>query len=152
MYYEMNIERDMLLGKFEFPDDIPVVAVNHNDIVSTLSKMLQEQGIVLLHMLFPRTDARTHQNLDALIQVLRGHGEHQVASLIESESRYLLFREPVKAWRVFREIRKASLAIGVHIYYCGLGGESAEEALQHRVQSEARLDAGDRISAPRVQR
>ncbi|WP_321969153.1 hypothetical protein [Paraburkholderia tropica] len=148
----MEKEKDVILGNLAFQDDISVLAVNHNEIVSTLSRMLQEQGIVLLHMLYPRTDARTHQSLDALSQVLRGQGEHEVASLIEGESHYLLFHDPLKAWRVFRDIRLASLAIGVHIHYCGLGGDEAEQALQYRVQSEARVDAGDRIPAPRLQR
>ncbi|MGA7815267.1 MAG: hypothetical protein WCA53_20570, partial [Caballeronia sp.] len=60
---------------------------------------------------------------------LRGHGLHEVAGLIAQEAHYLLFKEPVNAWKAFQEIRNDSLAIGVHLYYRGLVGEAAERAL-----------------------
>ena len=40
-----------------------------------------------------------------------------------------VFKDPVKAWKAFHEIRNDSLAIGVHLYYHGLVGEAAERAL-----------------------
>jgi hypothetical protein len=80
-------------------------------------------------MLYPRTDARTHRSLDTLVNVLHGHGLHEVADLISDEAHYLLFKDPVKAWKAFHEIRNDSLAIGVHLYYHGLVGEAAERAL-----------------------
>ena len=80
-------------------------------------------------MLYPRTDARTHRSLDELVDRLHGHGLHQVARLVSQEAHYLVFKEPVKAWKAFNEIRHDSLAIGVHLYYCGLIGEAAERTL-----------------------
>jgi hypothetical protein len=61
--------------------------------------------------------------------VLHGHGLHEVADLIAGEAHYLLFKDPVKAWKAFHEIRNDSLAIGVHLYYHALVGEAAERAL-----------------------
>ncbi|WJF92136.1 hypothetical protein QS306_15380 [Paraburkholderia bonniea] len=110
-------------------EDTVVTALNHQDIVTALSATLAAQNVAVLHMLYPRTDARTHRSLDALVNVLHGHGLHQVASLIAQEAHYLLFREPAKAWKAFQEIRNDSLAIGVHLYYNGLVGEAAEQAL-----------------------
>lgn len=106
-----------------------VAALNHQDIVVALSTALASKRVAVLHMLYPRTDARTHRNLDALVDVLHGHGLHQVARLIAQEAHYLLFKEPAKAWKAFHEIRNDSLAIGVHLYYNGLVGEAAERAL-----------------------
>jgi len=90
-----------------------------------------------LHMLYPRTDARTHRSLDALVNVLHGHGLHEVADLIAHEAHYLLFKDPVKAWKAFHEIRNDSLAIGVHLYYHGLVGEAAERALDKDAHRKA---------------
>ena len=56
-------------------------------------------------------------------------GLHQVARLVSQEAHYLVFKDPVKAWKAFHEIRNDSLAIGVHLYYAGLVGEAAEHKL-----------------------
>jgi hypothetical protein len=80
-------------------------------------------------MLYPRTDTRTHVSLEALVAALNRRGMHQVARLIAKETHYLLFRDPAKAWRVLHEIRNDSLAIGAHVYYKGLAGDAAEQAL-----------------------
>jgi hypothetical protein len=117
-----------------FPDhyhaeDSIVTALNHRDIVVALSSALWTQNVAVLHMLYPRTDARTHRSLDALVDVLHGRGLHVVADLIAQEAHYLLFKDPVKAWKALQEIRNDSLAIGVHLYYHGLVGEAAERAL-----------------------
>jgi len=110
-------------------DERVAAAVTHKDIVTGLSAALAPQQVVVLHMLYPRTDARTHSSLDALVAALHGHGMHQVARLIAEETHYLLFQDPAKARSVLREIRLDSLAIGVHVYYKGLSGDAAEKAL-----------------------
>jgi hypothetical protein len=109
--------------------DAVVAALTHQDIVTGLSAALAPNDVAVLHMLYPRTDARTHQSRDALVAALNRGGMHQVARLIAEESHYLLFRNPEKAWRVLNEIRNDSLAIGVHVYYKGLAKEAAEKAL-----------------------
>jgi hypothetical protein len=104
-------------------------SITHKDIVTSLSAALAPQAVAVLHMLYPRTDTRTHRSLDALVAALNRHGMHQVARLIAEETHYLLFRDPAKAWRVLHEIHNDSLAIGVHAYYKGLAGDAAEQAL-----------------------
>ncbi|MGU7770266.1 hypothetical protein ACV229_08790 [Burkholderia sp. MR1-5-21] len=104
-------------------------SITHNDIVTALSAKLVPPAVAVLHMLYPRTDARTHMSLDALVAALNRHGMHQVARLVAEETHYLLFRDPEKAWRALHEIRNDSLAIGVHLYYKGLAGDAAEQAL-----------------------
>ncbi|PLZ00201.1 hypothetical protein CY652_22420 [Burkholderia sp. WAC0059] len=125
----MGISIDSLFGKEEVANGAVVTALDHQDIVVALSAALVPQRVAVLHMLYPRTDARTHRSLDSLVDTLNGHGLHQVARLIAREAHYLLFREPAKAWRAFNEIRNDSLAIGVHLYYGGLAGEAAERML-----------------------
>lgn len=117
-----------------------VTPLNHHDIVVALSEALAPKRVAVLHMLYPRTDARTHHSLDALVDVLHGHGLHQVASLVAKEAHYLLFRDPAKAWRAFQEIRNDSLAIGAHLYYRGLVGDEAERALD--ADAHPRTQAG----------
>lgn len=109
-------------------DDV-VTAIRHQDIVTAWSGTMAEQRVAVLHMLYPRTDARTHRSLDALVNALHVHGLHQVAELIEQEAHYLVFKDPVKAWKALNEIRHDSLAIGVHLYYKGFSGNEAEVAL-----------------------
>ncbi|WP_144109128.1 hypothetical protein [Paraburkholderia sp. BCC1886] len=125
----MNASLEMLFPDHVHNDDHIVTALNHQDIVVALSAALKTQDVAVLHMLYPRTDARTHRSLDALVDVLHGHGLHEVAKLVAQEAHYLLFKDPVKARRAFHEIRNDSLAIGVHLYYHGLVGEAAERAL-----------------------
>ncbi|WP_042877304.1 hypothetical protein [Cupriavidus necator] len=110
------------------PDHI-VTALNHQQIVVALSALVAEQQVAVLHMLYPRTDARTHRSLDALVSALHGHGLHEVAELIAQETHYLAFRDPFKAWKALQEIRHDSLAIGVHLFYKGATGDEAERAL-----------------------
>ncbi|MGO4331582.1 hypothetical protein AB4Z48_10265 [Cupriavidus sp. 2TAF22] len=106
-----------------------VSALNHQEIVVALSALVAEQRVAVLHMLYPRTDARTHRSLDALVSALHGHGLHQVADLVSQEAHYLVFRDPSKAWKALQEIRHDSLAIGVHLYYKGATGDAAEREL-----------------------
>jgi hypothetical protein len=113
-----------------------VTSVTHKDIVTALSATLGPQTVAVLHILYPRTDARTHTSQDALVSALNSHGMHQVARLIAEETHYLLFRDPVKARAVLHEIRNDSLAIGVHVYYKGLSGSVAEEALEADAQKK----------------
>jgi hypothetical protein len=125
----MNISIDTLFAEQELAEGAVVTALNHQDIVVALSASLAHERVAVLHMLYPRTDARTHRSLDALVAALRGHGLHQVARLVSEEAHYLVFKDPVKAWKAFHEIRNDSLAIGVHLYYSGLVGEAAERKL-----------------------
>jgi hypothetical protein len=103
--------------------------VDHQDIVTALSLAVADEKIAVLHMLYPRVDARNHKSLDALVGALHRHGLHEVGEMIAKETRYLLLKNPVHAWRVFHEISNDSLAIGVHLYYQGLSGVAAEQAL-----------------------
>jgi hypothetical protein len=125
----MNASLETLFPDHNHAEDSSVTALNHQDIVVALSAALKTQNVAVLHMLYPRTDARTHRSLDALVDKLHGHGLHQVAALVANEAHYLLFKEPQKAWKALHEIRNDSLAIGVHLYYHGLVGEAAERAL-----------------------
>lgn len=125
----MNASLETLFPEHNHTEDSIVTALNHQDIVVALSAALKTQNVAVLHMLYPRTDARTHRSLDALVDKLRGHGLHQVAALVADEAHYLLLKDPKKAWKVLHEIRNDSLAIGVHLYYHGLVGEAAERAL-----------------------
>jgi hypothetical protein len=122
----MNISIDTLFAEDELTEGAVVTALNHQDIVVALSAALATERVAVLHMLYPRTDARTHHSLDHLVDKLRGQGLHQVARLLSQEAHYLVFKDPVKAWKAFHEIRNDSLAIGVHLYYAGLVGEAAE--------------------------
>jgi hypothetical protein len=125
----MNISIDSLFAEDELAEGAVVTARNHQDIVVALSAALAPERVAVLHMLYPRTDARTHRSLDTLVDVLHGHGLHQVARLVSQEAHYLVFKDPEKAWKAFNEIRNDSLAIGVHLYYVGLVGEAAERKL-----------------------
>jgi hypothetical protein len=125
----MNINMDTLFPETEEQEGAAVTALNHQDIVLAMSAALATEKIAVLHMLYPRTDARTHDSLDALVDRLHGHGLHEVARLISQEAHYLVFKSSSNAWKAFHEIRNDSLAIGVHLYYCGLVGEPAERAL-----------------------
>ncbi len=125
----MNASLETLFPDHDHTEDSIVTALNHQDIVVALSSALKTQNVAVLHMLYPRTDARTHHSLDALVAKMHGHGLHETANLIANEAHYLVFRNPAKAWRAFQEIRNDSLAIGVHLYYHGLVGEAAEHAL-----------------------
>jgi hypothetical protein len=118
--------------------DRVVTSVTHKDIVTALSATLGAQTVTVLHILYPRTDARTHTSQEALVAALHRHGMHQVARLIAEETHYLLFRDPVKARAVLHEIRNDSLAIGVHVYYKGLAGSAAEEKLDADAQKARR--------------
>lgn len=109
--------------------DDAITAINHQDIVAAFTAQSAAAPVTVLHMLYPRTDARTHRSLDHLVGALRNHGLHQVATLVEREAHYLVFKDPVQAWRALHEIRHDSLAIGVHLYYRGLTGEAAERSL-----------------------
>ena len=122
----MNISIDTLFAEDELAEGAVVTALNHQEIVVALSAALSSERVAVLHMLYPRTDARTHRSLDALVDALRNHGLHQVARLVAQEAHYLVFKDPAKAWKAFHEIRNDSLAIGVHLYYAGLVGEAAE--------------------------
>lgn len=124
----MRLTPDSLLPNASTTDDI-VTAIRHQDIVTAWSGTMAAERVAVLHMLYPRTDARTHRSLDALVNALHVHGLHQVAELIEQEAHYLVFKDPVNAWKALNEIRNDSLAIGVHLYYKGFSGSEAEVAL-----------------------
>lgn len=132
----MRLTPDSLLPNSTNTDDV-VTAVHHQDIVAAWSATMAAERVAVLHMLYPRTDARTHRSLDALVNALHVHGLHQVAELIEKEAHYLVFKDPVKAWKALNEIRHDSLAIGVHLYYKGLSGNQAEVALDQDAHHKA---------------
>ncbi|WP_152624239.1 hypothetical protein [Cupriavidus sp. IDO] len=106
-----------------------VTAIHHHDIVEAYTATIAPQRVAVLHMLYPRTDARTHHSLDALVNALHLRGLHEVAEMVRKEAHYLVFKAPAQAWRALHEIRNDSLAIGVHLYYMGQSGEAAEAAL-----------------------
>ncbi len=133
----MNLNMDTLFPYTDEKQDTVVTALNHQDIVLAMSAALATEKIAVLHMLYPRTDARTHDSLDALVAALHGHGLHEVARLVSQQAHYLVFKDPAKAWQAFHEIRNDSLAIGTHLYYCGLVGEAAEHALDEDAHHKA---------------
>ena len=109
--------------------DDAVSAIRHQDIVAAFTAQPAAQPVAVLHMLYPRTDARTHRSLDHLVGALQNHGLHEVATLVEREAHYLVFTDVAQAWRALHEIRHDSLAIGVHLYYRGLTGDAAEQEI-----------------------
>ncbi|MGP8432780.1 hypothetical protein ACT2FY_38085 [Paraburkholderia fungorum] len=125
----MTFDIEMLFPETRLDGEKSVAGLTHQDIVTVLTSAPGRRSIVLLHMLYPRTDARTHHSLDSLVHSLHGHGLHQLASLVANETHYLLFTDPAQAWTAFHEIRRDSLAIGVHLYFRGLTGDAAEHAL-----------------------
>lgn len=134
----MIIEVETLFPRIQPGGETSVVGLTHQDIVTALTSVSGHPGIVLLHILYPRTDARTHSSLDSLVHVLNGHGMHELARLLASETHYLLFNDPTQAWLAFHEIRRDSLAIGVHLYFNGLTADAAEHALKAYVHRGAR--------------
>jgi len=113
-----------------------VTAIHHQDIVEAYTATMARERVAVFHMLYPRTDARTHRSLDALVNALHLRGLHRVAEMVQQEAHYLVFQDPANAWKALHEIRNDSLAIGVHLYYKGRSGEAAEVALDvdaHRV-------------------
>ena len=124
-----NATLDTAPQAFRTPTGEPVTAIRHQDIVAAFTAQAGAQPVAVLHMLYPRTDARTHRRLDLLVGALRNHGLHEVATLVEREAHYLVFTDVAQAWRALHEIRHDSLAIGVHLYYRGLTGDAAEQAL-----------------------
>ncbi|HKR43690.1 MAG TPA: hypothetical protein VJU59_29115, partial [Paraburkholderia sp.] len=89
----MNISVDTLFAEDEQAEGAVVTALNHQDIVVALSAALANERVAVLHMLYPRTDARTHRSLDHLVDALKGHGLHQVARLVAQEAHYLVFKD-----------------------------------------------------------
>lgn len=124
-----NTLPDTAQQSFRTQADETVTAIHHQDIVAAFTAQPASSPVAVLHMLYPRTDARTHRSLDHLVGALHNHGLHEVANLVEREAHYLVFKGPVEAWRALHEIRHDSLAIGVHLYYRGLTGDAAEKAL-----------------------
>ncbi|CAG2150777.1 hypothetical protein LMG31506_04289 [Cupriavidus yeoncheonensis] len=125
----MNTTLDAgVLSRHTQTDDT-VKAVHHRDIIAAFTAQPSPERVAVLHMLYPRTDARTHRSLDHLVGALHNHGLHEVATLVEREAHYLVFKDAFEAWRALHEIRHDSLAIGVHLYYRGLTGDAAENAL-----------------------
>jgi hypothetical protein len=125
-----------LFANQDQPTEGTVTAVTHQDIVVAFSLALKEQKVAILHMLYPRTDARTHRSLDSLVAKLHGHGMHEVARLIAEETHYLVFDGPAQARKALNEIRNDSLAIGAHLYYRGFVGEAAEQAIESDCRGE----------------
>ncbi|GAB7543886.1 hypothetical protein [Cupriavidus sp. CuC1] len=125
----MRLTPETLLPTQHVTTEDVVTAIRHQDIVEAYTATSASQRVAVLHMLYPRTDARTHRSLDALVNALHVHGLHQVADMVEKEAHYLVFKDPAKAWKALHEIRHDSLAIGVHLYYKGQSGAAAEAAL-----------------------
>lgn len=134
----MTFDTEMLFPETRLDEENSVAGLTHQDIVTALTSVPGRRCIVVLHMLYPRTDARTHHSLDSLVHSLHGHGLHQLASLVANETHYLLFTDAAKAWIAFHEIRRDSLAIGVHLYFKGLTGDAAEHALDTYVHQASR--------------
>jgi hypothetical protein len=109
--YQMNASLETLFPDLNHTEDSIVTALNHQDIVVALSAALKTQNVAVLHMLYPRTDARTHSSLDELVSRLNSHGLHKVAGLVANEAHYLVFKEPVKPSRKSATTRSRSACI-----------------------------------------
>ncbi|WP_454739506.1 hypothetical protein [Cupriavidus necator] len=125
----MRLTPETLPPSQPVPTEDAVTAIRHQDIVEAYTAAIASQRVAVLHMLYPRTDARTHRSLDTLVNLLHVHGLHPVADMVEKEARYIVFKDPATAWKALHEIRNDSLAIGVHLYYKGQSGAAAEAAL-----------------------
>lgn len=116
--------------------DSVVSALNHQEILVALSALVADRRVAVLHMLYPRTDARTHRSLDALVSTLHGHGLHEVATLVSQEAHYLVFKDPAKAWKAFRKSATTRWRSGC-TFTTRLSGDDAEKSLDADAHQKA---------------
>lgn len=110
-----------------------VVALSSEQVRAGFSKMLEQQGIALIHVAYPAVDVRNHKSLDTLVSQLSSHGFAETANLVAQELPYLVFDDLTKALRIYHEIQKDSIAITASLYFAGLTGIQAEEAIKAKV-------------------
>ena len=133
----MSLTLEQLFPQHRPEGDAVATALDSHAVVQALSLAVADHPLALLRMIYPATDANTHRSRDELTEVLHRHGLHQVASLIEEESPYLMFTSAEHAHVTLVEIRRYSAAIAVHLYYRGLAGVDAET----RLRADARVPA-----------
>jgi hypothetical protein len=127
--------------------DLPAVrGFTHQDIVRAFSASPDSTGTVILHILYPRIDDRTHRSLDALVDMLHAQGLHQSAQLIASKTHYLTFTDLDSARRAYHAILNDSLAIGVHLYFQGQSGSAAEMLLDEQTGHSPRSRSSFRVA------
>lgn len=133
----MSLTLEQLFPQHRPEGEAVATALDSHAVVQALSLAVADHPLALLRMIYPATDANTHRSRDELTEVLHRHGLHQVASLIEEESPYLMFTSAEHAHVTLVEIRRYSAAIAVHLYYRGLAGVDAET----RLRADARVPA-----------
>lgn len=109
-----------------------VTGLDLRDMARAYSTQLPGSGAVLL-LSYPNVDARNHKSLDALTAALSGHGMPRVAALLHDETPFVVLDDAAAALRVFHEIERDSLAIGVSLFFKGESGAEAERAIQASV-------------------
>lgn len=79
----LNIMRIMPPTHQQVTTEDVVTAIHHHHIVEAYTGAIAPKPVTVLHMLYPRTDVRTHRSLDALVNALHQRGLHQVAEMVK---------------------------------------------------------------------
>jgi len=112
-----------------FEDDKVVTALTADQMRCALSDAMSAEGMALVHISYPSVDSRNHKSLESLVSQLSGHGFTESARMLHEEVPYLVFKDPMKALKVYHEIQKDSMAITASLYYAGWSGQQAETAI-----------------------
>ena len=112
--------------------NVQVTGLDRYDMAREFSKMQGGRGAVLV-LTYPKVDARNHKSLDALTAALSGHGMPRVAGLLHDEMPFLVIDNAVAAMKVYQEIQRDSLAIGVSLFFKGESGSDAERLIEQSI-------------------
>ncbi|MDN0082912.1 hypothetical protein QU487_09105 [Crenobacter sp. SG2305] len=132
----MNTLNDNLASLLASKSTKNVASIDQAEIPLLLSQLLGSQELVVLSLTYPDVDDRNHKSLLTLVQQLASHGMKDSATYVDAQSPYLLFNDLRKALVVYHEIQKDSVAIGVSLYYAGLTGAAAEQAIKQHLPHE----------------
>jgi hypothetical protein len=112
--------------------DVQVTGLDLNGMAREFSKTQAGKGATLV-LSYPEVDLRNHKSLDALTAALSGHGMATVAAQLHDEAEFLVVEDSVSALKVYREIQRDSLAIGVSLFFDGVSGSAAERLIESRI-------------------
>lgn len=113
-----------------------------SDMNRLLSKMLQSSNIAFLTISYPEVDERNHRSLDTLTHKLIAHGFSDAAALVKANAPFILFEDLSECMKVLHEFQQDSFAISARLYFKGLDGAPAEQALNtvlHPVETKPEL-------------
>lgn len=112
--------------------DVQVTGLDLNGMAREFSKTQGGKGATLV-LSYPKVDERNHKSLDALTAAISGHGMAGVAAQLHDELEFLVIQDAVAALKVYREIQRDSLAIGVSLFFDGHSGSVAEQRIESRI-------------------